>query len=736
MFSDTTYELSNLIVLIRRGEVALPDIQRPFVWSSAKVRDLLDSMYKGFPVGYLLFWVTGAEAGARQIGIDQKEAAPRLMIVDGQQRLTSLFSVMTGTPIVTKTYTESPIRIAFRPDDGKFEVADAATERDPEFIPDISVVFQKGFLSMTQNFLERLEAHRGYELDTDERDRLHEALDNVKDIRDYPFKVVELDAKVSEEHVADVFVRINSEGIQLKQADFILTLMSVFWEKGRKELEEFSKECLQPSTDAVSPYNPFIQPSPDQMLRVSIGVGFRRGRLQHVYSILRGKDLETGQTTPERRAEQFELLRSAQEKALDLQNWHDYLKCLTAAGFRSSRMISSPNTVIFTYIIWLIGLTDFGVPRSELRQVFARFFFMAQTSGRYTNSPETQIESDLARFRDLDPGDADSFCEVLNKIVRDTMTTDYWDITLVNRLDTSSAHSPALSAYWAALNLLDADLLFSTLKVSSVLDPVVTPPRNIERHHLHPKAHLAAKEITDTKQTNAIANMAFIDWTDNAEISDSPPTEYWPVMSQRVKSDRFETQVHHHALPRGWEQMDYNEFLEERRRLIAKIVKEGFETLWETNEPEGETPVEEIISAGESNVLEFKSSARWNQHTGERDGRLEHVIVKTIAGFMNSEGGTLLIGVNDEGEILGIDKDLSTLGKKPNKDGFELFITQLVDTNLDGPSVTLVKCSFPMVSGTEICRVDVSAAANPVFAKPPNGGKQTEFWVRDRKSVV
>jgi uncharacterized protein with ParB-like and HNH nuclease domain len=117
LFQDTTYNLTNLIDNIKRGAIALPDIQRPFVWPASKVRDLFDSMYKGFPVGYLLFWFTGAEMGARQIGTDAKETAPRLLIVDGQQRLTSLFAVLTGTPIVTKNYTEGRIRIAFRPDD-------------------------------------------------------------------------------------------------------------------------------------------------------------------------------------------------------------------------------------------------------------------------------------------------------------------------------------------------------------------------------------------------------------------------------------------------------------------------------------------------------------------------------------------------------------------------------------------------------------------------------------------
>ena len=207
---------------IDRGDVALPDIQRPFVWSNRKVRDLLDSMFKGFPVGYLLFWATGAEVGARTIGVDNKdESIPRWLIVDGQQRLTSLYSVFTGHPVVREDYTESRIRIAFRPRDASFEVADAAIEKDPEFLADITPLW-KEYRNTVTGYLDRLQAARG-ELDAEVRDHVEDQLDRVRDLRAYPFEVVELDAAMDEEDVAEVFVRINSEGVTLNQADFILT---------------------------------------------------------------------------------------------------------------------------------------------------------------------------------------------------------------------------------------------------------------------------------------------------------------------------------------------------------------------------------------------------------------------------------------------------------------------------------------------------------------------------------
>lgn len=265
LFKDTTYNLSTLLDEIRRGEIALPDIQRPFIWKTPKVRDLFDSMYQGFPVGFLLFWATGAEVGARQIGTDGKESAPRLLIVDGQQRLTSLYAVLTGRPVLREDYSEGRIRIAFRPNTASFEVTDAAIEKDPEFIPDISVLWNgRGRHQEVRTFVSRLEASRG-SLSVQDRDRLEDSIDRLYDLRNYPFKVVELGSEIEDEKVADIFVRINSEGIRLNTADFILTLMSVWWDKGRKQLEEFARAARDTRTSEPSPANSFIDPSPDQL---------------------------------------------------------------------------------------------------------------------------------------------------------------------------------------------------------------------------------------------------------------------------------------------------------------------------------------------------------------------------------------------------------------------------------------------------------------------------------------
>lgn len=314
VFKQVNYDLQGLVKFIELGQIGLPDIQRPFVWKNAKVRNLFDSMYRGYPVGYLLFWENGAVEGVKAIGTDLKQMVPSLLLVDGQQRLTSLFAVVKGIPVIRENYSSEKIEIAFNPLDETFEVADAAIRKDKAYIHNISAVWAKDadIFELTDNYLVNLATSR--EVTTEDTKRVRKAITKLQQLLSFPFTALQLASTVNEEQVSDVFVRINSEGKSLNEADFILTLMSVFWDEGRKQLEEFCREARTPSVGKPSAYNHFIRPNPDQLLRVAVGLAFRRARLKYVYSILRGKDLETEQFSTERRDEQFELLKQAQAK--------------------------------------------------------------------------------------------------------------------------------------------------------------------------------------------------------------------------------------------------------------------------------------------------------------------------------------------------------------------------------------------------------------------------------------
>lgn len=582
VFKQVGHTVGGLLHYIDAGDIGLPDIQRPFVWSATKVRDLFDSMYRGFPVGYLLFWENAEVNGAaRSIGTDTKvHKAPQYLIIDGQQRLTSLYAVFRGRPVLNQDYQEVRIEIAFRPRDGYFAVADAAVRRDPEYVANISDLWTSGRTSyaLMTDFLKKLEARRP--LTDEERDTVTGNLTRLLALESYPFTALEIAASVDEEQVADIFVRINSEGTPLNQSDFILTLLSVFWEEGRQAMEAFSRASrIAPAPGAKpSSFNYFIQPGPDQLLRVSVALGFDRGRLRSVYQVLRGRDLETGTFSPELREAQFVRLREAQAHVLNLTYWHQFLGSLVGAGYRGSEMVSSQNALLYAYAIYLIGKTRYGVPDYELQRLVGRWFFASTITGRYTSSPETAIEADLNRLKGI--RDGATFTATLNGLMASALTNDFWTITLPTELETSAARGPYLAAYHAAQNRLGAPVLFSDKKMSDLLDPALKMmKKTLERHHLFPRAWLERHDITDLRLINQVANMALLEWPDNVGISDDSPAAHVPAMRERFTAEAWARMCELHALPAGWETLPYEEFLRQRRVLMAGIIRRGYEAL-------------------------------------------------------------------------------------------------------------------------------------------------------------
>lgn len=579
LFKEARYQLNALVSHIDLGILGLPEIQRPFIWKNKKVKDLFDSMYKGYPVGYFLFWKTMHDGiTAKSIGTGSKQQAPSLVIVDGQQRLTSLYAVLKGKEVIRKNFNTERIIISFRPLTEEFVIPDAASRRSNEYVQDISVIWEPEtkIMKFTRKFIARIKESR--ELTEEEEDKIEESISKLKQLENYPFSSLELNADISEEDVADVFVRINSKGAKLNQADFVLTIMSVWWEAGRKQLEDFCRDARTPGSKVASAYNHLFWPEPDQLLRVSVGLAFSRARLQYVYPILRGKDLKTGDVSTVRRGEQFELLRTHQQSVLDLTNWHEFLKAVQQAGYYRGDKISSVNNIVYCYLMFLIGRERFGMSYGVLRKLIARWFFTSALTGRYTGSPESQMESDLSSLRTV-TSEAE-FTKVLDGFIERSLTNDFWSITLPGDLDTSASRSPSLFAYYAALNLLDAKVLFSDLRIATLLHPGVKAKKSaLERHHLFPKAHLSRLGITDVYMTNQIANFALVEWGDNIAISDDPPNSYLPQMLEQIDEEERKHQYENHALWEGWEHKEYAQFLEERRRRIAEVIQKAWRKL-------------------------------------------------------------------------------------------------------------------------------------------------------------
>ena len=740
LFSRIEYPLSTLIGLIETGSLGLPELQRPFVWERVQVRDLLDSLYRGYPAGSFLFWKTTASHGSHSIGAEAKQVHPDTLIVDGQQRLTSLFAVIKGMPVIDKDFDELRIRIAFHPQTGRFEVANSATEKDPQWISSISDLWAPGAntYAFITEFIERLSQTTS--VDADAKAQIATAIDDVHKLTGYTFTAIALDSSMSVDEVSQVFVRVNSKGVSLNQADFILTLMSVYWDEGRHELERFSRDAKLPSASGASPFNYILRPSPAELLRVAASLGLRRGQLRVVYRLLRGRDLDTDEASSETREKQFAKLKAAQGHVLDLTNWHEFLKAVRQAGYQSNDMVTSDNNILMSYLAFLVGRVDHNVAYPELRAAIAKWFFMSAATGRYTGNYESRIDQDLRRWGDATSGE--DFLAMLDETIATNLTTDFWNLELPDALDTSSAYHPGLFAYHASLCLLGATALFSKLSVSSLLDPSLQAKKKAtERHHLFPKAYLNSIGISDIYRVNQIANMALLEWPDNLAISDSPPSDYFPEMFEaQVDEPDREAARFLHALPDGWEDMAYADFLAERRPMIAAVVKAGYEKLasglspfatsGELAAPEGVLPtVAALISEMETSRVEFKGSARVSLDPDQPDvpeKAINGAVIKTVAAFMNTDGGTLGIGIADDGAVLGIGPDLKL--KPHDIDGYMQWLVRLLSQSIGQAAATRVGIRFETVDDRTVCILDVKPSPKPVHATTDKGSDL--FFVR------
>ena len=724
LFTTSNYPLVALIEDIDLGKIGLPELQRPFVWPNVDVRDLFDSLYRGYPAGFLLFWETGVGAGLKGIGTKNAQAVPKLAIVDGQQRLTSLYAVVKGVDVLRANFKKERIQIAFNPLSGRFDVADAAIRKDKAFIPDISILWQPDFKpsAYRKEFLKQLRDVR--EISDDEAEQIEGAIDHLRNLLHYSFVALTLSSTVDEETIAEVFVRINGKGKALNQADFIMTLMSVFWDEGRAELEAFALAATRPSDGQASPFNHFIKPSPDQLLRATVGLSLKRARLENVYGALRGRDAKTGLDDPERRDAQFALMRDGQKAALNLANWHHFMDALKLAGYRSEKMISSGTTIIFSYVLYLIGLRDYGFDRVTMRQSIAEFFFMATLTGRYTNSPETRFESDLSLIRDLPDGTA--FLARLRELCTTTLTGDYWKITLPSQLATSASRSPSLFAYQAALIKLDANALYSPLKISAMIDPAVKGTKAaLEQHHLFPRGYLEETGIDDFKQINQIANFAAVEWPANIKIGKKPPADYVPPLDHAMSADERDRLYGWHALPPLWWELPYHEFLVQRRVRMADVIRQAWELLTVGSAPAAAVvpiAIADLIAGGETGAVEFKSTLRMNLHTRQVDDKIQVSALKTVAGFLNAKGGTLLIGVADDGEVLGLDAD-----GFQSEDKLGLHLVNLVKDRIGEVFLPYIHPHFQDENGTRVLAIRCEKGPKAAFLKD---GNLQRFFVR------
>lgn len=560
------------------GVIALPDLQRPFVWEDTQVRELLDSLFIGFPVGTLVLWHTSDQSDAHVFGSSDRAPRATILVIDGQQRLTSLFAVMRGREIVDKEGNRRRVKVAFRPRDGRFEVSDAAVARDPEFIENVTELWDgaRSVVQIRRDLIKNLR-DRGRLVDDAYEEAVDTNLARAQAIRDYRVPTVEIRKTaavqdVSEEDVAEIFVRINNQGKRLSQSDFVLTLLSV----SRRELRDrIEARAAALSTSGV------VAIDTQQVLRAACAVGFGRARMSAVYKFLRGLDPTTRDASPARREERLTLLERATDACLDATAWRDYMLRVVHAGFVSDGLVPSTAAVVNAYAIYVVG-RERGVPKNRLDEAISRWLFGTLLTARYSSSSESTFEEDLSRLREVASDDHDQWLRVLDGLHADELTDDYWTRTLPATLETQRGRAPAPLAFRAAQVVLGARALFSDQLLRNLVAPPAKGGRAAsEMHHLFPKAWLAKQGVGDKRRVNQVANLADVGWHENSVAGSEGPGSYVPRLRKRLNIDdqRWGSMCSEHALPLGWESMAYDDFLAKRRPKMAEVIRIAFRKL-------------------------------------------------------------------------------------------------------------------------------------------------------------
>ena len=594
MGNDTLFKRADLTVEmllseIQSGATGLPDLQRPFVWSDSKVRDLLVSMLKGYPIGFVITWESPNAVKAKQIGqIEHAYETPNKLIIDGQQRLTSLFAVFKDVKVVDQNYRPKKITISFNPLTGSCEVWNAFIQKNPEWIADISPALKSGSVYETfKAYCDHLKETRekiGKSLSEEEASLALKNITKLFNLATYLIPTLDITADADEEDVAQIFVTINSGATKLNESDFILTLISVHWSEGRKLIDEFCEDTKKHNSQGRDDIcNPILDLDPPDVIRASMAFGFKRARLKYAYKLLHGADFDKkGAISEELRRQRFVQFKDCLGKTLDRANFVEFLKCVEGAGYVKKELIGSKTNIAYAYAFYLIGKYEYGLSASELRKVISKLVFVLALTSRYVGSFESRMEQDMANL----PSEKTyaDFKTYFDRLAEQTLTPDFFKITLTSTdgLGTTSVKSPAFLGYIASQNLLDTRVLFSKPPISTVTlyhEWASGIRKSVEMHHIFPKAWLREQLDCSMRWCNQVANYAFIEWADNMDISDDAPGDYYPNQIKGMTEEEVRKMESQHGLPHGWQSMNYFDFLTARKKLMAEVIERGYEKI-------------------------------------------------------------------------------------------------------------------------------------------------------------
>ncbi|WBU61861.1 GmrSD restriction endonuclease domain-containing protein [Paracoccus albus] len=593
-YSVTPHPIETLLTWVKSGEIAIPEIQRPFVWDATKVRNLLDSLYQGYPVGYLIAW--------RNPSVRLKDGSTssgKRILIDGQQRVTALMAALLGQEVLTKDYETVRIRIAFHPVEERFEVSNPAIQKDASWIPDLATVFAPD-VSLTK--LTREYTARNPDVD---QDQISLVLEKVRKIINNQVGIIELAEDLDIETVTEIFIRVNSAGASLSQADFAMSKIAANDTYGgnmlRKAIDYFCHLAVAPEflpriekgdkAFAASEFLPKMRwlkdvnddlydPSYTDMLRVAFTSEFRRGKLQDLVALLSGRNFETKQYEEAVAEEAFDKLKAGVLNFINKTHFDRLTMILRSAGFVTSGLIRSQNAINFAYILYLRGRAE-GMPAADIERLVRRWYVMSLLRGRYSGSPETAFDFDIRQI------ESRGLATYTDAVIDAELPESFWNTLLPQEMDTSSASSPYFLVYRAAqVKLGDLGFLSRDITVRDLL------LNRSDVHHVYPRNHLKGQGLTRGRY-NQIANFVLAQSEINIGIGDRDPKVYFAELADQCNGgakkyggittiEEMRANLLMSCLPEcmlDGEIPAFDDFLEERRKLMAQKIKTYFEGL-------------------------------------------------------------------------------------------------------------------------------------------------------------
>ncbi len=593
-YSVTPHPIETLLTWVKSGEVAIPEIQRPFVWDATKVRNLLDSLYRGYPVGYLIAWRNPTVRLK-----DGTSSAGKRILIDGQQRVTALMAALLGYEVLTKDYVAIRMRIGFHPVEERFEVSNPAIQKDKTWIPDVSLLFAPGasLFSITSAYMKANPAA--------DSGSIAQTLEAVKGIVNNHVGVIDLAEDLDVETVTEIFIRVNSAGAELSQADFAMSKIAANESYGgnvlRKAIDYFCHLAVAPDflsqIEKVDPAftksdfypkmrwlkdakDDIYDPSYTDMLRVAFTSEFRRGKLGDLVALLSGRNFVTKQYEDAIAEEAFARLKDGILAFINQTHFERFTMILRSAGFVTSDLIRGQNAVNFAYIVYLRGRAEHMNP-ADLERLVRRWYAMSVIRGRYTGNPETSFDFDIRQI------EARGLGEYTDAVIESELPASAWTGMLPQLMDTSSSISPYFMAYKAAqVKLGDKGFLSRDITVRDLL------LNRTDVHHVYPRNHLKKHGLARGSY-NQIANFVLTQSEINIAIGDKAPIGYFEELAKQcnggprkygaiTEDGEMRANLEMNCVPQellDGKDLSYEDFLNQRRFLMAQKIKTWFHTL-------------------------------------------------------------------------------------------------------------------------------------------------------------